>query len=365
MLDPSCLICHPIQSNVPNSSLILKFNTFWNWYKSIMYADTYTHNTINEFESLLLNEIELEDENNQNPEKIERIRNRSKVIIERLAGSVRYQKQPPLPLTDISTLVRDCMWEIINLDHRKSQQSGSSRDLGELQDQHERVILNQKFDRFWSWYITITPATGYNDELKGIFSKLMEWDTEVVDTRNRETNRLLIRLISNIIYLRTDIFDKEDVKIQIIDRIVYSQGFRLNDEETERNRERILHESDNDGYHENKGSDTEFLTPILLSPEESELEDDNGNDYLEIWNADFNEEPMVNGVTTELDEDYEDLSINTQYFSSDSESDTTTGSEETEIYSRILEDIQRLFNYPINNPNNMAISNDEMRALLV
>ena len=158
MLDPSCPICHPTVYYIPGVNLMRKFNLFWNWYKPIVYADTYIHNTVNELGNVLLNEMQLNNESNQEDERIKRIRDRSKVIIERLIGSMRYWKQPPLPLVELVEIVLECVFEINNLDRERDQQLIGSVNLENLQRQHEKSILDQKFSRFWSWYITIIPA---------------------------------------------------------------------------------------------------------------------------------------------------------------------------------------------------------------
>ena len=84
--DPSCVICNSIDSIIISE----EFTRYWNWYQTIVPAETYSSQTIESFNELLQEENLVET-------TVPRIRRE----IERIIGSVRYTRAPGISLQEI------------------------------------------------------------------------------------------------------------------------------------------------------------------------------------------------------------------------------------------------------------------------
>lgn len=274
MIDPSCPLCYPIRDVAMDSEMMQGFLLFWSWYQPTFHAATYTRNTINDFNNAILVKRDFYEENNRigggRENEIDRLATRVRVVVERLIGSIRYNRKPPLMIESIIVYVVDCVARMNDWELRRTNEEERQRQIENLRRESEEQINNQKFDRFWIWYMTIAPTYRYSDDTKEVFKQLTEWEAEIADARNAEINRLLRRLISSILYTQYTTLDIEELKTQIRERFIYSQNFRLDNDETELNRERILrHSSQENTPSDSSNTDREY-SPIILSPDENE-----------------------------------------------------------------------------------------------
>jgi len=166
----------------------------------------------------------------------------------------------------------------------------------------EDGLVKERFQRFFEWYQTINPARSYDEDAIQRFRNLIELEDEIPDKQNREVKRNLNGLVSNIRYLQTN-FDKNDIIQQVVERFIYSKGFRLNHEDTEANKEKILKLSSTENSPAStESSDKECnTTSELLSPDEDEL-------IKESENLDDLSDSEIGPVGNENNED-EDMNI--------------------------------------------------------
>ena len=355
--DHSCPKCH--HKNTHSLSIEVPFQIFWEWYNKAFNTIDYNDGTVNKFMNALTREDDIykllkEENRSKEDEHVKRSIEGLNDCLIRLMESMRYFESPGLlPLNKMLEILIEFI-EDINItllrEYKENDIDFENWDQDKLEEVRIRrthkvnqIILEERFLNFWTWYQTIIAVRSYREEAKEEFKALLELEDVITETTNRWVRRHLTRLITNIIYTRHDTLNREELIIQIAERFVYSKNFKLNIEDTEINKERILKLSSQENSPENNNSPEDkspkTITPEILSPIHSEdgepivdEEDQNGNE----------------------DEDQdENLIINTpsELSSQNSDSEESTTSEnsnksENNFYLNLL------FNNPIN--NNMA-----------
>ena len=280
--DPSCPKCYNRNIFEPPLETYHGFNLFWEWYSFIFHAIEYNTNTLNEFGNALLierniqairdkGEIDLED-----PQANELIIHLCDCIT-RIMESMRYSKAPDISRYQAWQIIIPYLREI-NLTLKILRENDWRMNWEEIEEILKRKsnevseeIIEERFQRFWTWYQTIIPVRQYNEETKEHFRALLELEDEVTHTTNPSIRNHLKRIISSITYVRYDNLDKEDLLLQIVERFIYSKSFRLNEEETEENKEQILKTSSQENSEKNTPEENtpEENTPQENTPEEN------------------------------------------------------------------------------------------------
>jgi hypothetical protein len=152
--------------------------------------------------------------------------------------------------------------------------------------------LEDKFDRFWDWYKTITTAVAYDNETKKRFKILLHLE-ETIAEASSEIIWKVNRVIKSITYQRT--FSNTDEIIEkIIEIFIFSKAFTLNEKETEDNKQSILTRKSQENTPE-EGNTEESQSPkeeeIIIEEEDPISETD---DLIEQNNEDQDEEIDIN-----------------------------------------------------------------------
>src|SRR2546423_11585445 len=89
--------------------------------------------------------------------------------------------------------------------------------------------IDEKFYKFWDWYGTELPVTTYSATTIRIFQELLSQDIN----EKGQTQTKLLQIIGSIRYSEEPDLTIPDIAIKILERIVYSEGFELSNEQIE------------------------------------------------------------------------------------------------------------------------------------
>ena len=303
--DHSCPKCH--HKNTHSLSIEVPFQIFWEWYNRAFNAIDYNDGTVNEFINALTREDDvyklLKEENRSNEdEHVKRSIQGLNDCLIRVMESMRYSESPGLlPLDKMLEILIEFIEDInvILREYRENDIDFENWDQDKLEEVRIRRthkvnerILEERFQNFWTWYQTIIEVRSYREEAKDEFKALLELEDVITETTNRWVRKHLTRLITNIIYTRYDTLEREELIIQIAERFVYSNNFKLNIEDTEINKERILKLSSQENTPENNSPEDnspKTITPEILSPESSSIHSEDEEPIIDEEDQNRNE----------------------------------------------------------------------------
>src|SRR6516162_1789321 len=352
--DPSCPRCCNMRNEGWTPITKENFEAFWEFYVDLTPAYAYTFHTVQAVTNIIetYNRIEENVEGGEDSMTTDEMMRRIIRQAERVIGSVRYSHKPTERSQELIGRIASYAKLIAQVrTNEEAQAEQLSAEARSLARRTERAIINKKFDEFWEWYKTITPAVVPSTQAVTTFVELLRLEDEITNSANTEVRRNLHQLIDQITYQDYG-FDRNDVIAQIIDRFVYSEAFRLNNDQTEANREQILALSSNEGSPtENtpEGNTPTKNSPQLLTPESESIKSDSSDELIketEIINAESEDEDI------DLQDDNEELLINTPEIqpspkTSDSEfeieSESSEDSETSEESNNSTSTLQLLF----------------------
>ena len=221
--DPSCLICWRIKIEewiIPEMKD--HFNTFWTFITNSFPAQTYTIHTVQAFINITQIYSDLEEDENENKDQTQRMYRQ----IERLIGSIRYSEKPNQTTQE---MVQSIVFYIHSLGQIEANTEQLNNEARNIAWRAERIAVNKKFNQFWEWYKTISSALIPNTLAITKFANLLKLEEEITNQANIEVRQNLNELLDNINHQNND-FDRKEQISQIVDRFIYSQAFRLNDE---------------------------------------------------------------------------------------------------------------------------------------
>src|SRR6266536_1736893 len=238
--DPSCRICHPIRTKPKKD-----FWNFWKWYRKLTGAQTYSENTILEFNKKKISQ-EVNDMN-ELTEKVIRI-----IETMRYPEGIKITMEKLVQKITLTSINTDGFMEEIEKEEETEELSESDNEsisstVSSIIENEDNIQGTEKFKRFWELYKEYEPKVkSFNKETVEAFEELIKVNDEIlssIDQQDEETIQTILKNIQQIIRglryhgLRTEM--KKLVE-KIINLVVYSKKFRLSIEETRNNYMKII-----------------------------------------------------------------------------------------------------------------------------
>src|SRR6266536_6500379 len=196
--DPSCGICHPIRTKPKKD-----FWNFWKWYRRLTGAETYSENTIIEFNKKGISQ-EVNDMN-ELTEKVVRLIETMRYPSEKGIGITMEELIQKISLTAIST---DGFMEEIEKEEETEELSESDNEsiastVSSIIENEDNIQGTEKFKRFWELYKEYEPKVkSFNKETSEAFEELIKVNDEIlanIDQQDEETIQTILKRIQQMI----------------------------------------------------------------------------------------------------------------------------------------------------------------------
>ena len=240
--DPSCGICHPIRTKPKKD-----FWNFWKWYRKLTGAETYSENTVIEFNKKGISQEvnDMDELTRKVVQLIETMRYPSEKGIE-ITMDELIQK---ITLTAVST---DGFMEEIEKEEETEELSESDNEsitstISSIIENEDSIQESERFKRFWELYKEYEPRVkSFNKETVEAFEELIRVDDEILSTLNQQNEEMIQVVIKNIQQmirglkyhgLRTEM---KKLLEKIVNLVICSKKFRLSIEETRNNYTKLI-----------------------------------------------------------------------------------------------------------------------------
>src|SRR5436190_2352939 len=240
--DPSCGICHPIRTKPKKD-----FWNFWKWYRKLTGAETYSENTVIEFNKKGISQ-EVNDMDELTRKVVQLIEN-MRYPLEKGIGITMDELIQKITLTAVST---DGFMEEIEKEEETEELSESDNEsitstISSIIENEDSIRESERFKRFWELYKEYEPRVkSFNKETVEAFEELIKVDDEMLSTLNQQNEEMIQIVIKNIQRmirglkyhgLRTEM---KKLLEKIVNLVICSKKFRLSIEETRNNYTKLI-----------------------------------------------------------------------------------------------------------------------------